>query len=859
MPYDVGAFGLSSADPRIQYGSDGAITGFPEATGYGEPWEQLLRRLYPQAQSPEGFTDPEAASQWGNLVEAIIYGPLNPQGNLYNWGQDPETARILNELYTNANRRDPVESGVSGFFGNNLSFEDVGIMVGGGILGTQLGPVLQGLGEGLGLTAPIGTSGIDPLLEAAIAGTSPGTSGAFGGLGGAGLSTGPSIGSPESFFDPFAEAASNAPKDFSFGDLLNTLQDVPTSPLTDALPNPLNTLPDAPINSPTPLDGLPIHQLDPIQVTAPSYVPPPIDIAPPPIFPTPFVVPPISSPGPLETTPPPPNNNPPPPVIPPVIPPPTTTTNPPKPTTAPPTDTKTPPINPTLKAVLDYLGKIAPAAVATATPKPTDTPTKSGLLDQLLPLLLAGGVAGGSALAGTQNPFGGLFSIDKTATPDALQQQLNQFRLQQLQQGADATGGLGALLKSNIPAFQLSDQTRNLQSQVYDAASQSLNPQDWYGAALRNLQGNYGQAGEFNNSLAAVLKDQANQTAGQSGQQASNIYNQQAQADKGIYNQLSGQGQGLYNQLGGQNSNIYNQLSQKSTGLYNQLLGQNDNMAAAAQEYLKRIINPQIQNQFSLAALGRSGATAEALAQAAAQVGLPLAQQQAQQQYGLGQSQAEQQYNLGQSYANQQYGLGQTQAQLQNQLAQQYSQQQTGLGQQYSSQQANVRAQLEQLLGQLGQNNAAQQYGIGQQFQQQAGNLDLAQPGQYEALQQGLLNRLGVGVQTSDLQRQLQQQQYLNQLSAFGNLTNQSPFTSGGSSTQNTAGNFTGNLASSLLTSLSGAGVGGANGTSLFGDIFKGIGSGASDLFKALFSDTGTTDTTSNDRRELYDLDRFGG
>src|SRR5262245_55584959 len=58
---------------------------------------------------------------------------------------------------------------------------------------------------------------------------------------------------------------------------------------------------------------------------------------------------------------------------------------------------------------------------------------------------------------------------------------------------------------------------------------------------------------------------------------------------------------------------------------------------AAANNYLARIAGPQIRNSLTAAGLGRSGSIGEAMANAGAEMALPITQQASQQQFALNQ------------------------------------------------------------------------------------------------------------------------------------------------------------------------------------------------------------------------------
>lgn len=70
---------------------------------------------------------------------------------------------------------------------------------------------------------------------------------------------------------------------------------------------------------------------------------------------------------------------------------------------------------------------------------------------------------------------------------------------------------------------------------------------------------------------------------------------------------------------------------------------------AAANRYFEQIASPSIQNQLAASGLGRSGAQAEALAQAGTSMALPIQQQAAQQRFSL--------ETLGPQFALQALGL----------------------------------------------------------------------------------------------------------------------------------------------------------------------------------------------------------
>jgi hypothetical protein len=317
----------------------------------------------------------------------------------------------------------------------------------------------------------------------------------------------------------------------------------------------------------------------------------------------------------------------------------------------------------------------------------------------------------GAGLTGSKTTGASNIALDPTT------QALNNLRLSSMLNLGGSVGGFETLVPNYMNSFNFSGDTNALINQAIQTANiPGLQPTDWYNQAISGT------------------------SIGNEEQRLDRLKNIGINTEHDV---LQGNLQGINN-------------------LSPQLLG-------AGNDYFHQILGPQVQNQYSLMGLGRSGANEEAQAKGAASISLPIAQLIAQLTQG----------------AYQQYGQG--------------------------------------VQGLVGQNNQAQA-GLGQQQLQNIYGINQAYPGVSTGLQGAELERQMKGVGVSDLQR-AQQYQGLQTLlqSLLGGMSSM-PYTPAPKQTQSGTGN------AGLITSvMGGGGAGSAAGGlgSLYSSGMLGGGAGA--------------------------------
>jgi len=317
---------------------------------------------------------------------------------------------------------------------------------------------------------------------------------------------------------------------------------------------------------------------------------------------------------------------------------------------------------------------------------------------------------GGMGLTGSENTGKAGVTFDPTT------QALNNLRLNSMLNLGGSVGGFENLVPNYMNSFNFSGDTNALINQAIQTANvPGLQPTDWYNQAINGT------------------------SIGNEEQRLDRLKNIGINTEHDV---LQGNLQGINN-------------------LSPQLLG-------AGNDYFHQILGPQVQNQYSLMGLGRSGANEEAQAKGAASISLPIAQLIAQLTQG----------------AYQQYGQG--------------------------------------VQGLVGQNTQAQA-GLGQQQLQNIYGLNQAYPGVSTGLQGAELERQLKGVGVSDLQRAQQYQGFQTLLQGLLSGMSSMPYAPG--QTQTSSGTMNPGLISSILGGTGGGSAAGGIG-SLYSSGMLGAGAG---------------------------------
>jgi len=436
-------------------------------------------------------------------------------------------------------------------------------------------------------------------------------------------------------------------------------------------------------------------------------------------------------------------------------------------------------------------------------------------------------------------------SGSQTTYVDPATEALNQFKISQLYSLHDLNGGLGNMYGTYGQTGQLDNSTQDYINQLSQYAAQpGMQSQNWYNQAYAGLD-NSNQRTTLDNIYGGV-GNQLQGTYDQNRVDLNTAYLGNAAGQYGQYQQAYGNAQGYYGGIdqqlqGMQNQNLtsqyqgYGQARDFTNNYYNyndsRLAGLNTQtdpsaMISAGRDYYHQIAGPQVGAEYALMGLGRSGGRQEAEGKAIAGIALPITQQVSSQNAAMQQlinqirasnysQQGQELGNLSQAYQSQLAGTNQQFAglrssnygQLGSQLGaldqgygqqmyganQDYLQDIYGAGQGYQSQQAALGGQYASAYGDLGNQYLQQLYGLNQAY-----------PGVDTNLRSANIQNMGLGVQASDYGRLQNQQVVQNQLQAYFNAVNSSPFQAGGRV------NSTGDVNEGLVSSVFGGGGGGS-------------------------------------------------
>jgi len=391
--------------------------------------------------------------------------------------------------------------------------------------------------------------------------------------------------------------------------------------------------------------------------------------------------------------------------------------------------------------------------------------------------------AEGLQLTGAENKTSNRITLDPTTTA------LNNLRLAELNNAISQTAGLQGHLEGLQRNAYLSPETQQLLASIQgQGQQQGLDTSSYLNLAGQGLD-RTPYARDIGSYYSPTVSAAQNITPYQS-----NIYGTYSNILPGLdanpyIQNLTGLNNAAYLQArGALDSSPYTQnLQQYGTGQYQQAFNTIDpsRQVEAANEYFRRIVSPELQGQYSLLGLGRSGANQEAQARAAAGIALPIQQQISQQQAQLAGQQANQLTNnqaalIGQNYNALTGLLGQQASQLYGSSANLYGQQ-LGLTGNLLGQQANALSNLaNQGYGNTYQSSlgAAQALSglTGQQYGAQAGIVQ-GLPGTDIALRNAYLSRLQGGLGASDYGRLSNISNLQGSLQGYLSALNATPYT----------------------------------------------------------------------------------
>lgn len=229
----------------------------------------------------------------------------------------------------------------------------------------------------------------------------------------------------------------------------------------------------------------------------------------------------------------------------------------------------------------------------------------------------------------------------------------------------------------------------------------------------------------------------------------------------------------------------------------------------AAQNYLKDILTPQIQNRASLLGIGQSGAVLENIAKAGTQLALPIASLSQQQQFQAAMREQEQQVLQDMTKQAQQLGINLTIFEVEEIRQRIQQQQQLEVNKLLQGQQEN-RA----LTTAKGQANIDATQAI--QINDALTKLGLSIPDVSTALTSSDLNRLQSAFSLSDLPRRLALEDFMRQQNLVTSSLGQIPTSTG--STTTTKPDF---LSNSLAPTLTGLGTSIVNNPDLINNLFS--------------------------------------